>query len=101
MGDKISVEDGYKAAERCGLSLIATLKHELGDLDKISNIVKVNGFVNCTPDFTDQSKVVNGTSDLFVKVFGEKGKHSRSAVGTNVLPFDVAVEVELIVEVKG
>lgn len=80
--------------------MIATLKHELGDLDRVEKIVKVLGFVNCAADFKDQAKVINGTSDLLVEVFGDKGKHSRSAVGTNVLPFDVSVEVELIVQVK-
>jgi len=74
---------------------------ELGDLDKVKRIVKLTGFVNCVDGFAAQPKVVNGASDVFVQVFGEKGKHSRSAVGTNALPLNVPVEIEAIVEVEG
>jgi enamine deaminase RidA (YjgF/YER057c/UK114 family) len=91
---------GYEAAKYCGLNLCATLKHNLGDLDKVKRIVKLLGFVNCTDSFTQQPMVINGCSDIMNKVFGEKGVHSRSALGTNSLPFGVAVEVEAIVEVE-
>ena len=100
LGAELEHQDGYKAAQRCALALIATLKEELGDLDKVKKIVKLTGFVNSHEDFFDQPKVVNGASDLFVQVFGEKGKHARSAVGTNALPLNVAVEIELIVQVE-
>jgi enamine deaminase RidA (YjgF/YER057c/UK114 family) len=73
---------------------------EIGDLDKVKRIVKLLGFVNCTSDFADQPKVINGASDFFVEVFGDKGKHARSAVGTNALPLNIAVEIEMIVEVE-
>jgi enamine deaminase RidA (YjgF/YER057c/UK114 family) len=84
-----------------GLGLISTLKDALGDLDRIKKVVKVVGFVNSTPDFLDHPKVVNGVSDLFVEVFGDKGKHTRSAVGMVQLPGGIPVEVEVIVEVEG
>jgi enamine deaminase RidA (YjgF/YER057c/UK114 family) len=100
VGKELSVAEGNKAAEYCALSLLATLKNELGDLDRVVRIVKVVGFVNCTDGFSQQPAVVNGTSDLFGKVLGDKGKHARSAVGTNALPLNVPVEVECIVEVK-
>ncbi|MBT6766621.1 MAG: RidA family protein, partial [Prolixibacteraceae bacterium] len=90
---------GYEAARFCGISQLATLKAELGDLNKVVRIVKVTGMVNSDPGFTDQSKVVNGYSDLMVEVFGERGKHARAAVGMASLPLGVACEVEMIVEV--
>jgi len=80
--------------------LISTLKAELGDLNKVKRIVKVLGMVNCTADFTDQPKVINGFSDLMVSVFGEKGKHARSAVGVYALPRNFALEIEMVVEVE-
>lgn len=80
--------------------MCSTLKHNLGDLDKVKRVVKLLGFVNCPDSFTQQPGVVNGCSDLFVKVFGEKGVHARSAVGTNSLPLGVAVEIEAIVEIE-
>jgi enamine deaminase RidA (YjgF/YER057c/UK114 family) len=76
------------------------LKAEIGDLDKVRKVVKLLGLVNCTPDFFDQPKVINGASDLLVDVFGERGKHARSAVGVNVLPFNTPVEIEMIVDVE-
>ena len=101
VGKELSIEKGYEAAKIAGLSLIATLKDALGgDLSKVKRIVKVNGYVNCLPDFTDHPKVINGCSDLLVALFGEKGKHARSAVGMGSLPNDMAVEVEMIVEVE-
>jgi enamine deaminase RidA (YjgF/YER057c/UK114 family) len=83
-----------------GLGLLASLKTEIGDLDKVRRVVKLLGMVNCMPDFVDQPKVINGASDLLVDVFGDKGKHARSAVGMNALPMNIAVEIEMIVEVE-
>lgn len=100
LGDDTSVEDGAAAARRCGLALIAQLKAAIGDLDRVTRVVKLNGFVNSTPDFTDQPKVINGCSDLMVEVFGEAGRHARAAVSAPSLPFGVAVEIEAIFEVK-
>jgi enamine deaminase RidA (YjgF/YER057c/UK114 family) len=100
LGESMSVEDGYKAARATGVSLIQVMKAELGDLDRVVRIVKVLGMVNCTPEFADQPKVINGCSDLFVEVFGDRGKHARSAVGMGGLPNNIPVEVEVIVEVS-
>ena len=99
LGKDLTVEQGYEAAKTCGIAQLSTLKAELGNLNKVVRIVKVTGFVNSDPDFTDQSKVINGFSDLMVEVFGERGKHARAAVGMASLPLGVAVEVEMIVEV--
>lgn len=99
LGDDTSVEDGAKAARRCGLALIAQLKAAVGDLDRVVRVVKLTGFVNSTPDFTDQPKVINGCSDLMVEVFGDKGAHARAAVSAPALPLGVAVEIEAIFEV--
>lgn len=100
IGKDLTIEQGYEAARLTALMQIAVLKNELGDLGKVKRIVKVLGMVNATEDFTDHSKVMNGFSDLMVDVFGEKGKHARSSVGMCSLPFGIAVEVELIVEVE-
>ena len=100
VGKDLTVEQGYEAAKLVALNLIATLKRELGDLDKVERIVKLVGFVNCTDGFAQQPQVVNGASDLLAEVFGEKGKHARSAVGTNALPLNVAVEIEAIVQFR-
>ncbi|GAA4318014.1 RidA family protein [Mucilaginibacter gynuensis] len=99
LGKELNVRDGYAAARLCTIAQIAVLKAELGDLSKIRHIVKVTGFVSCVDTFTDHPKVVNGCSDLLVKVFGAKGIHSRSAVGVTSLPSGWPVEVEMIVEV--
>ena len=100
VGVDYTTEEGAALAEWIGLELIATLKHEVGDLDKIKRIVKVTGFVNCPPEFEQQPEVLNGFSNLIGKIFeGERGIHSRSAVGTNSLPRNVPVEIELIAEV--
>ncbi|WP_075220004.1 RidA family protein [Acuticoccus yangtzensis] len=98
-GENMGVEEGQAAAERCALMILAQLKAAIGDLDKVSRVVKLNGFVNSAPGFGDHPKVINGASDLMVKVFGDKGKHARAAVGVANLPFGVAVEVEAIFEV--
>ena len=101
VGKNLSVEDGYKAAERCGLSIISQAKVACnGDLSKIKSCVKLTGFVNSTDDFTDQPKIINGASDLIASVFGEAGMHTRAAVSTNSLPLGVSVEVDAIFELN-
>ncbi len=101
VGKDLTIEQGYEAAKVTALSLIATLKDALGgDLSKVKRIVKVNGYVNCLPDFTEQPKVINGCSDLLVQIFGDKGKHARAAMGMVALPMNIAVEIEIIVEVE-
>ncbi len=100
LGSNLSIEEGYAAARQTGINLLATLKQAVGDLVKVKRIVKVLGMVNCTDRFADQPKVINGFSDLMVAVFGEKGKHARSAVGMSSLPMNMAVEIEMIVEVE-
>ena len=100
VGDDLTIEQGYEAARLTGVQQLAVLKAELGDLNKVKRIVKVLGMVNSDPNFTDQPKVINGFSDLMVEVFGEKGKHARAAVGMNSLPFGIACEIEMIVEVE-
>jgi enamine deaminase RidA (YjgF/YER057c/UK114 family) len=100
VGKDLTTEQGYAAARQTGIAVLSTLKAEVGDLSKVKRIVKVLGMVNCTDSFTDQPKVINGFSDLMVAVFGEKGKHARSAVGMVALPSNIAVEVEMIVEVE-
>jgi len=100
IGDDLTTEQGYDAAKLCGLNLIAQLKAACnGDLDRVTQVVRLGGFVNCTADFTDQPKVINGASDLMAAVFGDKGKHARAAVGVNTLPLGVAVEVEGLFEI--
>ena len=100
LGKDMTTEQGYQAARSTAISAIATLKQELGDLNKVKRIVKVMGMVNSTPDYIEQHLVVNGFSDLMVAVFGDKGKHARSAVGMGALPFNFAVEIDLVVEVE-
>ncbi len=100
LGKDMSIEEGYQAARLTAIMQIAVLKKELGDLSKVKRIVKVLGMVNCTEDFADQPKVINGYSELMLAVFGEKGRHARSAVGMYALPFHLPVEVEMIVEVE-
>ena len=100
VGADLTVEQGYEAARRIAIGLLGSLKAEIGDLDKVKRIVKLLGLVNCTAEFADQPKVINGASDFLVEVFGDKGKHARSAVGTNALPLNIAVEIEMIVEVE-
>ena len=100
LGQDLTVEQGYEAAKSVALAHVAVLKNELGDLSKVKRIVKVLGMINSDPGFTDHSKVMNGYSDMMVAIFGEKGKHARSSVGMCSLPFGIAVEVEVIVEVE-
>jgi len=101
VGKDITVEQAYGHARTTGLNLMAVMRDELGSLDRVQRIVKVLGMVNAVPGFTDQPKVINGCSDLFVEVFGERGKHARSAVGMGSLPNNIPVEIEVIVEVGG
>ena len=100
LGADLSIEQGQEAARSTGISLLSSLKAEIGDLNKVKRIVKVLGFVNSTPDFSDQSKVMNGFSDLMIEVFGDKGKHARSAIGMPTLPANWATEVEMVVEIE-
>jgi enamine deaminase RidA (YjgF/YER057c/UK114 family) len=100
LGAEISIEEGYRRARLVGLGLLAATRDALGSLDRVDYIVKLLGMVNATPDFNDPPKVINGCSDLFVDVFGEAGRHARSAVGHVTLPNQISVEIEAIVAIK-
>ncbi len=100
LGEDLSLEQGVEGARACGLMILAQLKAALGSLDRVERVVKLGAFVNSTADFTDQPKVANGASELMVAVFGDAGKHARSAVGVPSLPLGVAVEVDAIVAVR-
>lgn len=100
LGEDMNLERGIEAARRCGIMLLAQIEAALGSLDRVERIVKLGAFVNSAPNFTDQPKVANGASELMQEVFGEAGRHARSAVGVTVLPLGVAVEVDAIVAVK-
>ena len=101
LGREFGVEEGQAAARLCALNLIAHARDAAGgDLDRVARIVRIAGFVNSTPDFVQQSQVVNGASDLFVEVFGDAGQHARMAVGVAALPYEVAVEVEAVLELR-
>ena len=101
VGVDLTLDEGYEAARRTGIALLASLKAEIGDLNKVKRIVRAFGMVNTTPDFTQHPQVINGCSDLMVALFGEeRGKHARAAVGMTSLPIDIAVEIEMVVEVE-
>jgi enamine deaminase RidA (YjgF/YER057c/UK114 family) len=100
VGKELTLEEGYQVARNVALNCLATVKDVLGDLDKVKKVVKLLGMVNCTEDFKDQPKVINGASDLLVEIFGEVGKHARSAVGMQALPNNIPVEIEMILEVE-
>lgn len=100
LGDGVAIEDGQKAARACAINLLAQVKAAVGDLDKVTRVVRLGGFINSAAGFTDGPKVMNGASDLMVAVFGDKGKHARSTVGVAALPADAAVEVEGLFEVS-
>ena len=100
LGSTMSVDEGYAAARDVGLQILSTARVALGDLDRVARVVKVLGMVNCTPDFEDQPKVINGCSDLFIEVFGDAGRHTRSAVGFVALPGQIPVEIECTMEVR-
>ena len=99
VGSDLTLEQGYEAAQLCALNALAQVKAVVGSLDNVVRVVKLLGWVNSAPDFDQQPFVINGASELLLKVFGEKGKHARSAVSAHVLPFNIAVEVEMVVEV--
>lgn len=101
LGEDVSLEQGTAAARACGLMILAQLKAALGSLDRVERIVKLGAFINSAGDFTDQPKVANGASELMAEVFGDIGKHARSAVGVPVLPLGAAVEIDAVVAVKG
>lgn len=101
LGDSVSIEDGYASARMCAINLIRNLYAACeGNIDRVVRCVRLGGFVNCTPDFTEQPGVINGASDLMVELFGEAGKHARTAVGVNVLPFNASVEVDAVFELS-
>lgn len=100
VGKDLSLDEGYQAARLVGVNLLSRLKSVLGDLDRVERVVKLLSMVNCTPEFNQQPQVANGCSDLLVEVFGDKGKHARSAVGMASLPNDIPVEIEMIVEIR-
>ena len=100
LGVDLSAEQGYEAAKLTGVIQLAVIKDAVGSLSKVKRIVKVNGFVNSAPNFYDHPKVINGFSDLMIAVFGEKGKHARTSLGVAALPMNMAVEIEMIVEVE-
>ena len=101
VGDNISEEDGILAAELCCLNIIAALRKSInGDWDRLNNFVKLGGFVNCKDDYINHPKIINGASDLLVNIFGEQGKHTRFAVGSNSLPMNIAVEIDAIIKIK-
>ena len=100
LGADVTIEEGYQAARLTAVNLLHNLKAAIGDLDNVVQIVKLLCFVRCTAEFASQPAVMNGASDLLIEVFGEKGRHARSAIGTNALPMNIPVEIEMIVEVK-
>ena len=101
VGDNISMEEGIKAAELCCINIIAALKKSINnDWDQLDTFIKLGGFVNCKEDFVDQPKIINGASDLLVSIFGEQGRHTRFAVGSNSLPLDISVEIDATIKLK-
>lgn len=100
VGAEVTLEQGYDAARITALNLLSTIKAKIGDLDRVERVIKVLGFVNSAPDFHRQPEVINGASDLLVSVFGERGQHARSALGTSNLPMNIPVEIEMIVKIK-
>ena len=101
VGNEISQEEGVKAAELCCINIIAALKSSInGDWNRLDTFLKLGGFVNCDNDFSDQPKIINGASDLLVNIFGDKGRHSRYAVGSNALPLNISVEIDAIIKIK-
>ena len=101
VNEDISIEDGIKAAELCCINIIAALKKSInGDWNRLDGFLKLGGFVNCNDDFYDQPKIINGASDLLVKIFGDQGRHARFAVGSNALPMNISVEIDAIIKIK-
>jgi len=99
VGSDLTLEEGREAARLTAISLLSSLKAEIGDLNRVRRVVKVTGMVNAEPDFTQQPQVINGFSDLMVEVFGDRGKHARAAVGMGSLPSNIAVEIDAVVEI--
>tara|TARA_B100000900_G_scaffold163679_1_gene138950 strand:- start:1452 stop:1913 length:462 start_codon:yes stop_codon:yes gene_type:complete len=100
IGKDVDIETGQKHAQRCGLAILSALKNEVGDLDKVEQLLKITGFVNCISDFTQQPSIINGCSDLMKEVFGDRGVHARAAVGVNSLPLGFTVEIEAIFKIR-
>lgn len=100
LGKEITVKQGYNASRLTGMNLLLVVRDALGTLDKVDNIIGIEGSVSCTDDFTEQASVINGCSDLLVEIFGENGKHTRSALGCNALAFNICVEISMIVQMK-
>tara|TARA_B100001093_G_scaffold277856_1_gene265572 strand:+ start:72 stop:536 length:465 start_codon:yes stop_codon:yes gene_type:complete len=101
VNEDVSIEDGIKAAELCCINIIAALKKSInGDWNRLDGFLKLGGFVNCKDDFFDQPKIINGASDLLVKIFGDRGRHARFAVGSNALPMNISVEIDAIIKIK-
>jgi len=100
VGNNLDLETAKFHAQRCGLAILSALKAEIGDLNKVQQLIKITGFVNCTNDFTKQPLVINGCSDLMKEVFGDKGVHARAAVGVNSLPLGFAVEIEAVFKIN-
>ena len=101
IGDNLSIEDGIEAAKLCCMNILSIIKYACNnDWDNFNEIIKLGGFVNCTNNFTDHPKIINGASDLLIKILGERGKHARFAVGSNSLPLDIAVEIEAVVSIN-
>jgi len=100
IGKDVDIETGQKHAQRCGLAILSALKNEVGDLEKVEQLMKITGFVNCISDFTQQPSIINGCSDLMKEVFGDKGVHARAAVGVNSLPLGFTVEIEAIFKIR-
>ncbi len=101
VGGELTLEQGYAASRQTMLNLLSVAKAELGDLDRVECVVKLNGYVNSTPDFDRQPEVINGASDLLVQLFGERGRHARTSIGVNVLPNNIPVEIEMVLQVRG
>jgi enamine deaminase RidA (YjgF/YER057c/UK114 family) len=100
VGKELTLEEGYKSARLVCLNCLASVKEALGDLDRVKRVVKLLGMVNCTPDFAQQPQVINGASDLLVQLYGDAGRHARSAVGMGALPMGISVEIEMVLEVE-
>lgn len=100
LGSEVSLQEGYEAAKICALNCLSAIKSVVGSLDNIDEVINLKGYVNSAPDFFRQPDVINGASELIIKIFGEKGKHSRCALGTSVLPNNIPVELEMIVSIK-
>jgi enamine deaminase RidA (YjgF/YER057c/UK114 family) len=101
LGAELDLEQGYAAARQTMLNLLSVVKAELGDLDFVEFVVKLNGYVNSTDDFVQQPDVINGASDLLVQLYGERGRHARTSIGVNTLPGNIPVEIEMVVQVRG